>query len=75
MINLLVQISGIGSTSLNDGLTYGDYPFGTRVQDSVISLNVPDVIEIHAIYETSDVELTDSNFGAPEMDSHSVEWT
>ena len=59
--------SGIGSTSLNDGLTYGDYPFGTRVQDSVISLNVPDVIEIHAIYETSDVSLTDSNFGAPEM--------
>ena len=67
MINLLVQPSGIGSTSLNDGLTYGDYPFGTRVQDSVISLNVPDVIEIHAIYETSDVALTDSNFGAPEM--------
>ena len=60
--------SGIGeTTSLHDGLTYGDYPFGTRVQDNLISLNVPDVIEIHAIYETSDVELTDSNFGAPEM--------
>ena len=59
--------SGIGSTTLNDGLTYGNYPFGTRVQDSVISLNVPDVIEIHAIYETSDVALTDANFGAPEM--------
>jgi len=59
--------SGIGTTTLNDGLTYGNYPFGTRVQDSIISLNVPDVIEIHAIYETSDVALTNANFGAPEM--------
>ena len=25
--------SGIGTTTLNDGLTYGNYPFGTRVQD------------------------------------------
>ena len=59
--------SGIGSTTLNDGLTYGNYPFGTRVQDSIISLNVPDIIEIHAIYETSDVTLTNTSFGAPEM--------
>ena len=59
--------SGIGSTTLNDGLTYGNYPFGTRVQDSIISLNVPDVIEIHAIYETSNVNLTNNNFGSPEM--------
>jgi len=59
--------SGIGSTTLNDGLTYGNYPFGTRVQDNIISLNVPDVIEIHAIYETSDPTLSDNNFGAPEI--------
>ena len=59
--------SGIGSTSTNDGLTYGNYPFGTRVQDEVISLNVPDIIDIHGIYETSDVNLTDANFGSPEM--------
>jgi hypothetical protein len=59
--------SGIGSTSTNDGLTYGNYPFGTRVQDEVISLNVPDVIDIHGIYETSDVNLTDASFGSPEM--------
>ena len=59
--------SGIGSTTLNDGLSYGNYPFGTRVQDNIISLNVPDIIEIHAIYETSDVDLSDANFGAPEM--------
>ena len=44
--------SGIGSTTLNDGLSYGNYPYGTRVQDESISLNVPDIIEIHAIYET-----------------------
>ena len=59
--------SGIGTTTANDGLSYGDYPFGTRVQDKLISLNVPDIIEIHAIYETSDVALTNDNFGAPEM--------
>jgi hypothetical protein len=59
--------SGIGSTTLNDGLSYGDYPFGTRVQDNVISLNTPDIIRIHGIYETSDVSLTDANFGSPEM--------
>ena len=52
---------------MNDGLSYGNYPFGTRVQDNIISLNVPDIIEIHAIYETSDVDLSDANFGAPEM--------
>jgi len=59
--------SGLGATTLNDGLRYGNYPFGTRVQDNIISLNVPDIIEIHGIYETSDVELTDANFGSPEM--------
>jgi hypothetical protein len=59
--------SGIGSTTLNDGLSYGDYAFGTRVQDNIISLNTPDIIEIHGIYETSDVTLTDANFGSPEM--------
>jgi hypothetical protein len=59
--------SGTGSTTLNDGLSYGDYAFGTRVQDNVISLNTPDIIEIHGIYETSDVTLTDANFGSPEM--------
>ena len=38
--------SGAGATTLNDGLTYGNYPFGTRVQDETISLNAPDVISI-----------------------------
>ena len=44
--------SGIGTTTLNNGLVYGNYPFGTRVEDEIISLNVPDVIEIHGIYES-----------------------
>lgn len=46
--------SGIGGTTINDGLTYGKYPYGTRVQDENICLNVPDIIEIHSIYESLD---------------------
>jgi len=46
--------SGIGGTTINDGLTFGNYPYGTRVQDENICLNVPDVIEIHSIYESLD---------------------
>ena len=46
--------SGIGTTSLNDGLTYGNYPFGTRVQDEIISLNTVDVYDIYGIYESED---------------------
>ena len=55
--------SGIGATTLNDGLTYGSYPFGTRVQDEIISLNVPDIIEIHGIFESANT----SNPSAPKM--------
>ena len=46
--------SGIGATTLNDGLVYGNYPYGTRVQDEILSLNVPDIVEIHGIYESAD---------------------
>ena len=46
--------AGSLSTTRNDGLTYGNYPYGTRVQDEKISLNVPDVIKVHGIYESSD---------------------
>ena len=46
--------SGIGTTTLNNGLTYGNYPFGTRVEDETISLNRPDVIQIHGIFESAD---------------------
>jgi len=51
--------SGVGATTLNDGLSYGNYPFGSRVQDSQISLNVPDVVRVFGVFEsktTSDPE-------------------
>ena len=43
-----------------NGLTYSKY-YGTRVEDKEISLNVPDVVNIRAVYES-----TDSN--APVLD-------
>ena len=49
------ESSGIGSTTLNDGLEYGNYPYGARVQDEEISLNESDVVRILGIYESSDV--------------------
>jgi len=47
-----LQGSGIGSTTLNDALTYSNI-YGIRIQDKEISLNVPDVFEIVAIIESS----------------------
>jgi hypothetical protein len=52
--------TGFAGTTLNDGLLYGNYPFGTRVQDSVISLNVPDVVEIHDIFESTNTSPAES---------------
>ncbi len=54
------QYSGIGATTNNDGLTYGTYPYGTRVQDEEICLLQPDATVLYGIYEsndTSDAEL------------------
>ena len=45
--------SGITTLTANDGLTYGNYPYGTRVQDEEISLNVPDVITLHKVFESA----------------------
>ena len=45
--------SGIGATTLNDGLSYGSFPYGTRVQDQEICLNVPDVITVYGIFQGS----------------------
>ena len=60
--------SGIGSTTLNDGLTYGNYPYGTRVQDENISLNFADLIEVHGIYElATDPAVDNTNPSAPSM--------
>ena len=67
--NSSVSASGTGSTTLNDGLTYGTYAFGTRVQDPVISLNVPDVIKIHGIFESNDT----SDPVAPSMTTGSLD--
>jgi len=60
--------SGIGNTTLNDGLTFGSYPFGTRVQDEKISLNTPDVLDIHGIFESSDT----SDPSAPKLTLSSI---
>ena len=49
-----LDASGTGEGTLKDGLTWGDYPYGTRVQDKRISLNVPDVITILGVYESVD---------------------
>ena len=55
--------AGIGSTTLNNGLTFGKYAFGTRVEDQNISLNTPDIIELHGIFESADT----ANPSAPKM--------
>jgi len=60
--------SGVGATTLNDGLTFGKYPYGTRVQDENISLNVPDIIEVLAVYESFDT----SNPSAPKVTLSSI---
>ena len=44
--------SGIGSTTLNDGLTWNSV-YGTRVQDEEISLNVPDATVVYGVLESS----------------------
>ena len=51
----VVDAVGFAGTTLNDGLTHGDFPFGTRVQDNTISLNKADAHTVHAIYESIDV--------------------
>ena len=63
LTNQIIKLSGIGSTTLNDGLSFGNYPYGTRVQDHTISLNVPDVIEIHGVFESVDT----NNASAPKV--------
>ncbi len=55
--------SGVGATSLNDGLTSGNFPVGTRVQDKKIVLNNADVVKIHGIFESSNT----SEASAPKM--------
>ena len=54
-----VPQSGVGATTLNDGLEYGRYPYGTRVQDEEICLMRPDVIEILGIFESDNTQEPD----------------
>jgi hypothetical protein len=63
-----LPFSGIGLTTLNDGLIYGNYPYGTRVQDESISLNSADIIEIHSIYES----VNTSDPSAPTIELSSI---
>lgn len=46
--------SGIGATTLDDGLSYGNYPYGTRVQDEDLCLLEPDVTNVYAVFESND---------------------
>ena len=51
----LSRNSSSGTTegnTLNDGLTYNKAPYGLRVQDEEISLNVPDVVKVLSVYES-----------------------
>ena len=36
-----------------NNLDYNTYPFGTRVEDEIISLNKPDIVEIHGVFESA----------------------
>lgn len=59
--------SGIGSTTINDGLTFGTFPYGTRVQDEEICLNVPDVTKLYGVFEsttTSEASLSAVTFSS-----------
>jgi hypothetical protein len=51
--------SGVGTTTFNDGLTYGTYPYGTRVQDKDICLLKSDVTKLWGVFESDDVENAD----------------
>ena len=55
--------SGIGATTLNDGLVYGNFPIGTRVQDERIVLNQGDIVKIHGVFESN----TTGSASAPTM--------
>src|SRR5210317_258642 len=48
----LARSGAATSDSINDGLTFNPY-YGLRVQDDQISLNVPDVSKVLAVYEST----------------------
>jgi len=77
IVNLsrLVRSGAATSDSINDGLTYNPY-YGLRVQDDEISLDVPDVSEVIAVYEstnTSDPVLDKIEFSSiSNVDSNAI---
>ena len=52
-LSTLARSGAATSDSINDGLTYNQF-YGLRVQDDKISLNVPDVVKVLAVYESTD---------------------
>ena len=68
--------SGIGETTFNDGLLYGNYPYGTRVQDEDICLLKPEVTNVFGVFEsrtTSDPVLPNITFGSLNSASGTIE--
>ena len=51
-LSRLTQSGTTANSSLNDGLTPNTIAYGLRVQDEEISLNVPDVAKVLAVYES-----------------------
>ena len=64
-----IEGSGTGGTTLNDGLEFGSFPFGTRVQDKKISLNTPDVLDVLGIFEST----TTGDASAPKITLSSID--
>jgi hypothetical protein len=55
--SLLINKSSLNSSSANnDGLVFGNYPYGTRIQDDQICLNVPEVTKLYAIFESNGIQ-------------------
>jgi hypothetical protein len=44
--------SGTGESTVNDGLSYGNYPYGTRVQDKDICLLKPEINKVYGVFES-----------------------
>ena len=51
-LSTLARSGAATSDSINDGLTYNSF-YGLRVQDDQVSLNVPDVSKVLAVYEST----------------------
>lgn len=69
------NFSGIGQTTINDGLQFGNYPYGTRVHDEEISLCYPDVVKLLGVFEsttTGDPQLPSAILGLGNVNNGSI---